>query len=53
VRKHAGEQIMARIPAGRFGEPEDVARLIVFLASPASDYINGQAIAVDGGLLTG
>ncbi len=53
VRKNAGEQVLARIPAGRFGEPEDVARLVVFLASPEADYVNGQAIAVDGGLLAG
>ena len=53
VREKGGDLIMQRIPAGRFGEPEDVARLVVFLASAESDYINGQAIAVDGGLLTG
>ena len=50
ARKQAGEQMLERIPAGRFGEPEEVARLIVFLASPASDYINGEAIAIDGGM---
>ena len=53
VREKGGDVIMERIPAGRFGEPEDVARLVVFLASAQSDYITGQAIAVDGGLLTG
>ena len=53
VREKGGDVIMGRIPAGRFGEPEDVAKLVVFLASAESDYINGQAIAVDGGLLTG
>jgi 3-oxoacyl-[acyl-carrier protein] reductase len=50
ARKQAGEQMLERIPAGRFGEPEEVARLVVFLASPASDYINGEAIAIDGGM---
>ena len=53
VREKGGDVILGRIPAGRFGEPEDVARLVVFLASAQSDYITGQAIAVDGGLLTG
>ena len=36
----------------RFGQPEDVARLVNFLASPDSDYITGQVINVDGGLVT-
>ncbi len=43
--------ILARIPAGRWGTPEDVAGPAVFLASAASDYINGFTIAVDGGWL--
>ncbi|MBF0591549.1 MAG: 3-oxoacyl-ACP reductase FabG [Nitrospirae bacterium] len=50
VRKRAGEEVLKDIPAGRFGTPSDVADLVLFLASPASDYITGQAIAVDGGL---
>lgn len=41
--------ISQRIPAGRWGQAVDVAGLAVFLASPASDYIHGQVIAVDGG----
>ncbi|MBA2761368.1 MAG: SDR family oxidoreductase [Segetibacter sp.] len=41
--------ILARIPAGRWGTPEDIAGATVFLASPASDYINGTIITVDGG----
>ena len=41
------------IPMGRVGEPEDVADVILFLASPASRYMTGQVIVVDGGLLVG
>ncbi len=44
-------QILERIPAGRWGTPEDVAGACVFLASKAGDYINGFTIAVDGGWL--
>ena len=40
---------MKNIPLGRFGSPEEVADLVLFLASPASDYITGQVIAIDGG----
>ena len=43
--------ILARIPAGRWGTPSDLAGTAVFLASSASDYINGFTIAVDGGWL--
>lgn len=50
VRKRAGEEILGKIPSARFGEPKDVAHLILFLASNLSDYITGQAIPVDGGL---
>jgi 2-deoxy-D-gluconate 3-dehydrogenase len=42
-------QILERIPAGRWGEPEDVAGAAVFLSSPASDYVNGHILVVDGG----
>jgi 2-deoxy-D-gluconate 3-dehydrogenase len=42
-------QILERIPAGRWGEPEDVAGAAVFLSSSASDYINGHILVVDGG----
>ena len=42
-------QILERIPAGRWGEPNDLAGAAVFLASPASDYINGEVLVVDGG----
>jgi 2-deoxy-D-gluconate 3-dehydrogenase len=41
--------ILSRIPAGRWGSPEDIAGTTVFLASPASDYVNGTIITVDGG----
>ncbi len=43
------QQILGRIPAGRWGEPEDLAGAAVFLASAASDYVNGEVLVVDGG----
>jgi len=42
-------EILSRIPAGRWGEPSDLAGAVVFLASPAADYINGHILVVDGG----
>ena len=42
-------EISARIPAGRWGEPEDLAGAIVFLSSRAADYVNGHVLVVDGG----
>jgi 2-deoxy-D-gluconate 3-dehydrogenase len=42
-------QILERIPAGRWGEPVDLAGAAVFLCSAASDYINGHVLVVDGG----
>lgn len=44
------DKYLPRIPLGRFGKPEDVASLVLFLASDESNYINGQIIAVDGGM---
>lgn len=44
-------QILERIPAGRWGEPEDLAGAVVFLSSQASDYLTGAVLNVDGGWL--
>lgn len=49
--ENRNRQILERIPAGRWGEPEDLAGAVVFLASPASDYLHGHVLAVDGGWL--
>jgi len=43
------KSILARIPAGRWGDPSDLMGTVVFLASPASDYLNGTIVTVDGG----
>ncbi len=45
------QAILDRVPAGRWGRPEDIAQTAVFLAAPASDYVNGAIINVDGGWL--
>jgi gluconate 5-dehydrogenase len=42
--------LRARVPAGRWGEPDELGGAVVFLASPASDFVNGQLLFVDGGL---
>jgi NAD(P)-dependent dehydrogenase (short-subunit alcohol dehydrogenase family) len=46
------QQVLARVPKGRLGRPEEIASLAVFLASEESDYISGTSIVVDGGWLT-
>ena len=44
------EEAVRQIPLGRFGEPEDIAQMAVFLASDRAGYITGQVISVDGGI---
>jgi 2-deoxy-D-gluconate 3-dehydrogenase len=43
------DKVVARTPAGRWGRPDDLAGIAVFLASKASDFVTGTAIPVDGG----
>lgn len=50
ARRRAGDAILDRIPAQRFGTPQEVANMVLFLASAMSEYVTGQAIPVDGGL---
>jgi len=53
VRSLAGDQVKKAIPLKRIGQPEEVARVVVFLASDEASYITGQVIRVDGGLSLG
>ena len=50
VKRRAGDQILARIPMGRYGTPEDVAGLVLYLCSDDAAYVTGQAFVVDGGM---
>ena len=47
--KPMNDEILARTPAGRWGQPEEVAGAAVYLASRASDFVTGETIRVDGG----
>lgn len=51
VAEEVKEQMLKSIPLGRFGKPEDVADLALFLSSDKSDYITGQVFNVDGGMV--
>lgn len=45
------QKLLSQVPLGRMGQPEDVAKAVLFLASPDSDYITGQVIVIDGGIV--
>jgi 3-oxoacyl-[acyl-carrier protein] reductase len=47
----AKKQILTRIPMGRFGGAQDVAEAVVFLAGRGGDYITGQVLTIDGGMI--
>jgi 3-oxoacyl-[acyl-carrier protein] reductase len=49
--QEAKDAFLNQIPMKRPGTPQDVARVVVFLASPASDYVTGQVIPIDGGMV--
>lgn len=49
--KARNQEILSRIPAGRWGEVSDLMGTVVFLSSKASDYLNGHILAIDGGWL--
>jgi 3-oxoacyl-[acyl-carrier protein] reductase len=53
VRNKAGDLIKKYIPMRRLGQPEDIARVAVFLASEDGGYMTGQVLTVDGGLSLG
>ena len=44
------QSLVSRIPLGRIAEPEDVMQAVLFFVSPASDFITGQTLYVDGGI---
>jgi len=50
IEKH-GQRLLKEIPLTRFGQPQDVSPLVAYLLSDRADYITGQIISVDGGLV--
>jgi 3-oxoacyl-[acyl-carrier protein] reductase len=50
ISPQAQDELQGKIPLGRIGTAEDVAGAVVFLVSPAADYITGQVLHVDGGM---
>jgi 3-oxoacyl-[acyl-carrier protein] reductase len=52
VRREVYDEVLGKIPVGRYGRPEDVAAAVAFLASPRSGFTNGVNLVVDGGIVT-
>ncbi|HZT83751.1 MAG TPA: SDR family oxidoreductase, partial [Gemmataceae bacterium] len=51
--RHAAQQLLAHIPLGRPGTPEEIAQAALFLADPENTYVNGHVVVVDGGWAAG
>ncbi|WP_408995250.1 SDR family oxidoreductase [Streptomyces caniscabiei] len=49
--QEAAQAVLARVPLGRFGRPQEIATAIAFLCSPAASYIKGAIVPVDGGYM--
>jgi 3-oxoacyl-[acyl-carrier protein] reductase len=50
LKEEIKEAVLKQVPMNAFGQPEDIASAVLFLASPGSRYVTGQVLAVDGGL---
>jgi NAD(P)-dependent dehydrogenase (short-subunit alcohol dehydrogenase family) len=53
VRRAERDRGLARIPLGRYGKPEEAAKIALFLASDAASYITGTSVIADGGFVVG